>query len=46
MREPVMSLPKNSQSWIDGSLYPEEDVPVAITTLASKIDFLVRVCAA
>lgn len=41
-----MSSPKKSQSWIDGSLYPEQDVPQEITTLADRIDFLVRVCAA
>jgi hypothetical protein len=46
MKEPVTSSPNKPQKWIDGSLYPEQDVPQAITTLADKIDFLVRVCAA
>ena len=41
-----MNSPKNNFDWIDGSLYPEQPVPQEITTLAEKVDFLVRVCAA
>ena len=41
-----MSLSRKSKSWIDGSLYPEEPVPEALATLADKVDFLVRLCAA
>jgi len=33
-------------TWIDGSLYPDQDVPKSLTSMADKIDFLVRVCAA
>jgi hypothetical protein len=33
-------------SWIDGSLYPDQAVPAAIESLADRVDFLVRLCAA
>lgn len=33
-------------SWIDGSLYPDVDVPDAIETLAGRVDFLARLCSA
>lgn len=32
--------------WIDGALYPDTDVPERLTTLADRIDFLVRLCGA
>lgn len=32
--------------WIDGSLYPEQDVPDAIVSLPDRIDFIARVCGA
>jgi hypothetical protein len=32
--------------WLDGSLYPDIDVPETLTTLADRIDFLARLCAA
>jgi hypothetical protein len=32
--------------WIDGSLYPDTDVPTRITSLADRVDFLARLCAA
>jgi hypothetical protein len=33
-------------SWIDGALYPDVEAPSRITTLAERVDFLARVCAA
>jgi hypothetical protein len=33
-------------SWIDGALYPDTDVPEELRTLADRVDFLVRLCAA
>ncbi len=33
-------------SWIDGSLYPDTDVPEALGSLAERVDFLVRLCGA
>jgi hypothetical protein len=33
-------------SWIDGTLYPDTDVPTELDTLADRIDFLARLCAA
>ncbi len=33
-------------SWIDGSLYPDTDVPDAVETLADRVDFLARLCGA
>ena len=41
-----MNSPKLNDDWIDGSLYPDEPVPEKIETLAEKVDFLVRMCAA
>jgi len=32
-------------SWIDGTLYPDTDVPEALSTLADRVDFLARLCA-
>lgn len=32
--------------WLDGSLYPDTDAPEALTTLADRVDFLSRLCAA
>jgi hypothetical protein len=34
------------QSWIDGSLYPDTEVPEELRTTAERIDFLARLCAA
>jgi hypothetical protein len=34
------------QSWIDGTLYPDRQVPASLDTLADRVDFLVRVCGA
>jgi hypothetical protein len=32
--------------WLDGSLYPDTDIPDSLETLADRVDFLVRLCAA
>lgn len=32
--------------WIDGTLYPDIDTPAELRTLAEKVDFLARLCAA
>jgi hypothetical protein len=32
--------------WIDGALYPDTDPPQALDTLAARVDFLARLCAA
>ncbi|MEA2691836.1 MAG: hypothetical protein QOJ16_1223 [Acidobacteriota bacterium] len=33
-------------SWIDGSLYPDMEVPETLGSLAERVDFLVRLCGA
>lgn len=33
-------------SWIDGTLYPDTDVPDEIETLDDRVDFLARLCSA
>jgi hypothetical protein len=33
-------------SWLDGSLYPDVEVPEALGSLADRVDFLVRLCGA
>jgi len=33
-------------SWIDGSLYPDTEVPKSLDTLGSRIDYLARLCSA
>jgi hypothetical protein len=33
-------------SWIDGALYPDTEVPSELQTLAERVDFLARLCAA
>lgn len=32
--------------WLDGSLYPDTDIPETLSTLADRVDFLARLCAA
>jgi len=32
--------------WIDGSLYPDREVPESLDTLEDRIDFIARVCGA
>jgi hypothetical protein len=33
-------------SWIDGALYPDTEVPEDLGSLAERVDFLARLCAA
>jgi hypothetical protein len=33
-------------SWIDGSLYPDVEVPESLDTIEEKIDFIARLCGA
>ena len=33
-------------SWIDGTLYPDTEVPADLCTLAERVDFLARLCSA
>ncbi len=32
--------------WIDGTLYPDIEVPTTLETLAERVDFLARLCSA
>lgn len=32
--------------WMDGSLYPDTDVPESLDNLADRVDFLARLCSA
>ena len=36
----------NNTPWLDGSLYPDMDIPESLNTLADRVDFLARLCAA
>jgi hypothetical protein len=36
----------NENLWIDGSLYPDTEPPAVLASLADKVDFLARLCAA
>ena len=36
----------NNTPWLDGSLYPDVDIPESLNTIADRVDFLVRLCAA
>ena len=31
-------------SWIDGTLYPDTDVPDAVESLEDRVDFIARLC--
>jgi hypothetical protein len=33
-------------NWIDGTLYPDTEVPTTLETLAERVDFLARLCSA
>lgn len=33
-------------TWIDGTLYPDTDVPDELPTLGDRVDFLARLCSA
>jgi hypothetical protein len=41
-----MNSSNDNKDWIDGSLYPERDVPDELPTLADRVDFIVRLCGA
>ena len=32
--------------WLDGALYPDREPPAALESLAERVDFLARLCAA
>ena len=32
--------------WLDGALFPDTEPPTSLRTLADRVDFLVRLCAA
>lgn len=34
------------QAWLDGTLYPDTDVPDQLDSLSARVDFLARLCAA
>jgi len=36
----------DNSSWLDGALYPDTSVPDTLATLAERVDFLARLCAA
>lgn len=40
------SSEKWPDGWIDGALYPDVDPPVALESVADRVDFLARLCAA
>lgn len=33
-------------SWIDGTLYPDVEIPQSLNSIEEKIDFIARLCAA
>jgi hypothetical protein len=33
-------------SWLDGTLYPDTETPAELCTLADRVDFVARLCAA
>jgi hypothetical protein len=35
-----------NNSWLDGSLYPDIDIPDTLPTLPERVDFIARLCAA
>ena len=41
-----MRSESNSKGWLDGALYPDRELPVTLETLAERVDFLARLCAA
>ncbi len=36
----------NESRWLDGSLYPDVDAPDVLESLADRVDFIARLCAA
>lgn len=41
-----MRSENGGQRWIDEALYPDREPPAAAETLAERVDFLARLCAA
>ena len=41
---PLNRIPDNH--WIDGSLYPDTEPPADLGSLAARVDYLARLCAA
>lgn len=41
-----MTSAKEEFNWIDGSLYPDRDVPDRLENLSDRIDFIARLCSA
>ena len=39
-----MSSREHTNDWLDGSLYPDQEPPEHLTTLAERIDFIARLC--
>jgi len=37
---------RQNNSWIDGTLYPDQDAPDDLGNLSVKVEFLARLCAA
>lgn len=37
---------RSPDPWLDGALYPDEEPPAALDSLADRVDFLARLCAA
>ena len=33
-------------SWLDGTIYPDIKLPIQLTTLPERVDFIARLCAA
>jgi hypothetical protein len=33
-------------SWVDGSLYPDVEIPTSLDDLSEQVDFLARLCSA
>ena len=36
----------NDSPWLDGALYPDVEIPDRLATLADRVDFISRLCAA
>ena len=36
----------NKPLWIDGTLYPDEEPPAALTSIGERVDYLARLCSA
>jgi len=36
----------SNTSWLDGTLYPDVNIPDTLTSLPERVDFLARLCAA